>query len=219
MGTYADVFNRIADELGGRTDLLANSTGMSTPPIQLAILDAVNLHQSERFWFNEYRTASAFSTVSGQEFYTSSDWADLATILHIDKISVLISGNRYYMEARTEEYMEDVSLNPNVLGNPEDYSYYNFRLRLYPIPDGAYPMNVLGSKHFTALSANSDANVWTTEAEGLIRAQAKKFLYRDTLMDDVGAARMDRAIAEQLTSLRAQTMRRVPVRKMRATYF
>src|SRR5215472_3707712 len=99
--------NRIADELGARGDLLVPSSNMSASPIQLAIFDAISFWQAERFWFNEYRTTNAFTTVVGQEWYTASDWPDIATILHIDKLSVLISGNRYFMTPRTEQYMED----------------------------------------------------------------------------------------------------------------
>lgn len=211
--------SRIADELGGRSDLQFNSAGMTSSPIQLAILEAVLLWEDTRFFFNEYRTASAFSTVSGQEFYTSSDWADIATIAHIDKLSVLISGNRYFMEPRTAQYMEDVSINPSNTGQPVDYGYYNEQLRFYPIPDGAYPVNVLGTKHFTALSASGDSNVWTTDAEFLIRATAKKILYRDTLMDDLGALRMEKAEKLAETNLRGMTFNRVATTKFTPTYF
>ena len=60
MATYGDLQNRIADELGGRSDLLANSSGLSSSPIQLAILDAVSFWADNRFFFDEYRTAAAF---------------------------------------------------------------------------------------------------------------------------------------------------------------
>lgn len=217
--TFGDLCNRIADELGGRTDLLTASTGLTDSPIQLAILDAVSLWDGERFYFNEYRTTGAFSTVAGQEFYTSSDWADIATIGHIDKLSVLISGNRYFMWPRTEEYMEDISINPSWRGQPVDYAYYNFQLRFYPIPDNAYPVNVLGTKSFAALSSNSDSNVWTTEAEAMIRATAKMYLYRDTLQDDGRAQAMANAMQGEYSSLKGNTFRKAATTRMKPTMF
>lgn len=219
MSTYSQLQYRIADELGGRTELLSPSAGQTLSPIQLAILDAISFWENDRFYFNEYRTAGAFSTVAGQEFYTASDWADIATIQHIDKMSVLISGNRYHMEPRTEQYMEDISMNASWRGQPVDYAYYNFQLRLYPIPDNAYPLNVLGTKEFTALSGASDTNVWTTDGEMLIRATAKQYLYRDTILDDQKAAAMEKSAQQQFSSLKSGTFKRSATLKFQPTTF
>lgn len=219
MGTYSQLQYRIADELGGRTELLSPSTGEVLSPIQLAILDAISSNEDDRFYFNEYRTASAFSTVVGQEFYTSADWADIATIQHIDKLSILISQNRYWMYPRTEQYMEDISMNTSWQGQPVDYSYYNFRLRFYPIPDGVYPVNVLGTKKFAALSDASDTNVWTTEAEQLIRLKAKQYLYRDTILDAEKAAMMEMGAQEQYKLLKGATFKKSATLKFQPTTF
>lgn len=217
--TFADMQNRIADELGGRTDLLAPSAGMTYSPIQLAIQDAVAYWENERFYFNEYRTAGAFSTVAGQEFYTVLDWADIFTIQHIDKLSVLISGNRYFMKPRTEQYMEDISINPSWRGQPVDYSYYNYQLRFYPIPDNAYPVNVLGTQFFTQLTTSSQSNVWTVAAEQLTRATAKWFLYRDTILDDQKASAMQASAQQQFSSLKGGTFKRSATLKFQPTTF
>src|ERR1700686_4097879 len=122
---YGTMQNRIADELGGRADLLANSPGMTSSPIQLAIQDAISYFTDDRFYFNELRQTGAFSTVLNQEFYTAADWGQIPYLWHIDKLSILVSSNRYYMQGRTEQYMEDVSINPRNNGVPIDYSYYN----------------------------------------------------------------------------------------------
>ncbi len=219
MSTYAQLQSRIADELGGRTELLSPSAGEVLSPIQLAILDAIQFWDNERFYFNEYRTAGAFSTVRGQEFYTVADWADIPTIQHIDKMSVLISGNRYHMKGRTEQYMEDISMNVSWLGQPIDYAYYNFQIRLYPIPDNAYPVNILGTKLYTALVNASDTNFWTTDGEMLIRATAKQYLYRDTILDDAKAASMERSAQSQYSSLKGETFKKSATLKLQPTTF
>lgn len=219
MGTFLDMQNRIADELGGRTDLLAPSFGVPLSPIQLAIQDAVSFWENERFYFNEYRTSGAFSTVVGQEFYTVSDWADIPTIFHIDKLSILISGNRYFMTPRTEQWMEDISINPSWSGQPVDYAYYNYQLRFYPIPNGVYPVNVLGTKQFAQLLENSDSNVWTNDAEQLIRLTAKQYLYRDTILDDEKAASMENGATKQFSSLKGGTFKKAASLKFQPTYF
>jgi hypothetical protein len=211
--------NRIADELGGRSDLLSPSAGMGDSPIHLAIYDAIMQWENDRFWFNEYRTTNAFNCVVGQEWYTALDWADIATIKHIDKLSVLISGNRYFMTPRTEEYMENLSINPSWSGQPVDYSYYNFKLRFYPIPNGNYPVNVLGTRYYAPLATDNDSNVWTTVGERLIRATAKLYLYRDTLQDDDRAQSMANAMNFEKSRLSSETQNRTPQTRFRAVNF
>ena len=218
--TYGTMKNRIADELGGRTDLLTASSGMTDSPIALAIQDAIEYRENNRFYFNEIRTSAAFNTVSGQEFYTSSDWSEIPYLQHIDKISILVTGsNRYKMEPRTAQYLEDMSFSDTNTGVPTDYGYYGQKLRFYPIPNGAYPVTFLGTKTFAELTADSDSNVWTDEAEALIRLTAEWFLTRDTLRDDMGAARLERAASQAFSRLKGETFQRSPTLRVVPSYF
>lgn len=224
--TYGDMQNKVADELGGRTDLLTNQTGLSSSPIQMAIQTAIRKWERERFYFNEIRTTGAFTTVLNQEFYTASDAAFIGTLAHIDKMSITMnSANRYWMIARTAEYMEDISVSLTDNGMPVDFCYYGEQIRLYPIPDNAYPVNVLYTKRVAELVSTGDTNIWTNDAEELIRLTAKMILYSDTLMDDVGAQRMLGLIygvpgrTGALYALKAETARRVATSRMRPTYF
>lgn len=220
MTTYGDMQTRIADELGGRADLAAQ--------IQLAIQTAIARWAAERFYFNELRIANAFSTVQGQEFYGASDYAPLATIAHLDKVTVLVSGNRYTLAPRLAQYLEDVSVNPIVQGQPIDYAYYAEQLRLYPIPDNAYPVSLLGTTRFADLVNTGDSNPWTIDAEALIRCEAKMDLYENTLQQPDLGDRMRMLIHGDpskpghrgyLTALKAETTRRAAVGHMRPSYF
>lgn len=217
--TYGDLKNRIVDEMGGRSDLSTASSGLTLTPIEYAILDAVAFWETKRFWFNELRTATAFSTVNLQEFYTSSDWSEIPNLLEIDQITVTVSGARTKIERRTPLWIDEFSLTTTNTGVPTDYAYFQSKLRLYPIPNGVYAVNVMSTKKFTALSATSDSNVWTYEAEPLIRAEAKLRLYRDTLMDDQGSMRMQMAVDRAVAMLRGDSHRRVATNKFRATDF
>ena len=217
--TYGDMQNRIADELGGRADLLANSPGMTASPIQLAIQSAIGYFENDRFFFNELRQTGAFNTVLNQEFYTSADWDQIPYLKHIDKLSVFVTRNRYYMVGRTPQYMEDISINPYNNGVPIDYCYYNEQLRFYPIPNAAYPINFLGTKTFAELSAVGDTNPWVNEAEELIRCRAEFILCRDTLKDAAGALAAASGAKEAYSSLKGETFKRGAALVMRPTYF
>ena len=216
---YGQMQNRIADELGGRSDLLVASSGMNATPIQLAIQEAIHFHENDRMYFNELRQANAFNTVLGQEFYTASDWSQIPYLKHIDKLTVIVSTNRYYMEGRTHQYMEDISINATWNGVPIDYSYYDQQLRFYPIPNGSYPVNFSGTQTFAELVNTSDTNAWVSNAEPLIRCTAKWILNRDTLRDDVGAAREEKAWRQHYTQLKSETMKRGATMRIKPSYF
>lgn len=227
--TYIGFQNQIAWELGQRTDLLTVPAGSNLilSPIQQAIQSAIAKWEREHFYFNEVEDINGFSTVQGQEFYTSADYAPIGTNIHLDKIWVLISSNRYSLNPRTEQYLSDTSLNPSVQGQPIDYALYARTLRLYPIPDGAYPVTFEGTKRFAMLSADTDTNVWLQDAADLIKAEAKLDLLTHTLKRADQAKIQKNAIYGDpddprdhgyLYALQSENVQRTPG-KMRANYF
>lgn len=259
-GQYIDLQNRIADELGARTDLSSQ--------IILAIQTAIAKWERQPFYFNEVYNTALLTTVASQEFYGGpgteipptttralvAGGASSATLANsgniavgtsflfaldngdlyqvsasaiagsvvtfspaipgprsvpsgnqvaiisnaatlkfnlakIDKLHVLVTSNRYPLTVRTWQYLDDVSVNPAVIGLPVDYSYFAGQLRIYPIPDGAYPITVSGIQRLTALVANSDSNAWTLDAEALIRAEAKADIFENVIQEPALADR------------------------------
>lgn len=174
------------------------------------------------------RVMTTLSTATGQEFYDATSWPQIGTQPHIDKMWVFISGNRYSLNPRTEQYLSDTSLNPNVYGQPIDYAYYAEAIRLYPIPDGDYPITIEGTRRFTNLSASTDSNVWTTDAADLIKAEAKRDIYMNILKDKAQADGQSILIYGDpsnpqdqgyIHALRSEGVQRPAVLKARAWYF
>lgn len=226
--TYQGFQNQIAYELGQRSDLLAAPSGLALSPIQQAIQAAIAKWEREHFYFNEVQAINTFNTVAGQEFYTSVDSPYLGTNPHIDKIWVLIASNRYSLNPRTEQYMDDTSLSTSSQGQPIDYAYYAETLRMYPIPDGVYPMSIEGTKRFSTLTLTTDTNVWLQDAADLIKAEAKMDLLENVLKQSDLADRQKRLIygdptvpgdTGYLYALRSESVQRPAVGKMRAMYF
>lgn len=225
MTTYVDMQDRIADELGGRSDLSSQ--------IQLAIQTAIAKWERERFYFNSLivpcANGSPFTTVAGQEFYSSSDYAPIATLAHINKMQLLMSGNRYTLNPRTSQNVADESFASTNQAMPVDYSYYAEQIRFFPIPDNAYPIGLLAAQRLSTLVQPTDTNSWMTDGEALIRCEAKADLYDNILQQPDLADRMRRQIHGDPTlpghrgylyDLRAETRRRTPESgRMRPTYF
>lgn len=212
--TYIQLQIRIADEIGDRTDLLAPLLSASAnSPIKRAIQSAIAKWERERFYFNEvYNSATPlFTTVSGQELYTTSDAAGIATAPDIDELRATISGSRQVLTKRSWGYLEEMSSNPSARGQPSEWAYFGQQIRLYPIPDGAYPIAASRVQRLAALSADADTNVWTQDGFDLIRCEAIANLGRGILRDPELAAQAEAQIYSPrgyLYELKAETARR-----------
>lgn len=195
---YITLQRQVADELGNRTDLLEplSDSSLTLSPIQNAIQSAIAKWEREPFYFNEVWSQNLFNTVSGTELYTTSGEAAnlLANSPDLLRLHIKISNNRYPLRARSWQYIEDVSPSTTATGEPSDYAYLDKSLRLYPIPNGAYPITIGGTERLVALSATTDANCWTQDAYDLIRSEAKLIVAREVLHDDELALRMELAI-------------------------
>ncbi len=221
--TYIVLQKQIADELGDRIDLLTplGDSALTLSPIQNAIASAISKWEREKFYFNEAYTVPWFTTVAGQELYTSADAASIATTPEVDDLHILISANRYAMKKRSWQYLEDMSINPANRGQPFDWAYFAEEIRLYPIPDAAYQVRASRVTRTTALAADSDSNVWTQDGYDLIRSEAKLILAQEVIHDDALATRMKLAIYGDpavpqirgyLSALRGETTRRAKSR-------
>lgn len=205
--TYGSLQARVQDEV------LGSST---TSQIQNAIQDAIASYERESFWFNQIRYYSALTTVSGQEFYSYDDWPPLNAMPHISKVLILAFANRYPLNERTLQWIDDQSISTTWQGLPTDWCFQSGALRLYPVPNGGYPIILDGTIRFAPLVNSTDFNCWTNEAEALIRTEAKRLLFTNISRDAEQAAAMqselmgDPSMGRQgvLAMLRRETTRR-----------
>lgn len=196
MTTQTIMKARIADEFS-RSDL--------TSQIAYAITDAIERYQSERFWFNESRDVT-FSTVASQEYYTSSDNAMIPDLYFIDYAVMTVGGAISILSRYTPELMERLSDNGTQTGEPTSYTYYQKKIRLYPVPTQVYTVRLAGHVKVAAPASDSEAdNVWMTDAERLIRARAKYNLALDVLRDGDIATAQAAAVNEAFEQLKGRT--------------
>src|SRR5262252_6592341 len=128
MTTYADMYTRIGDEIQDST---------LTTQVQRAIQDAIALYEPTRFYFNQ--TIASFSTVANQEYYGAADLADIPLTIEINSLLGTIGGSKFPLQAEDFRQMDRVQ-NGLWLGPPRTFAYYNQQIRLFPIPDQAYPL-------------------------------------------------------------------------------
>jgi hypothetical protein len=171
------------------------------------VLDAVEHHSAERFWFNETR-AHTFVTVAGTTDYTITPGSGVLDFLTIDSLRITVGSNTYAIDRVSPEDYEDLIITTSS-GTPYCWTYYNSTFRLYPNPDAVYTMRVIGHYRLTELSGSSDTNAWTTHARNLIRATSRKYLYGRAPIQEPEKAQLA-AIDEEmeLGRLRRETSRR-----------
>lgn len=166
-GTRGYMIDRIDDEL--------KKSGAMNTQIAACISAAIAIYQKERFRFSESRSVCVFNTVAAQEFYTSSDNAAIATLFAFDYVTALIGATEQdeLIQLQPKD-MELLSQNGTQSGQPTHFSYMNYQIRLYPVPDNVYQIRVAGHMSIAAPASDSEAgNKWMTDAERLIRSRAK----------------------------------------------
>lgn len=195
MTTLATMKNRISDEIS-RADM--------TSQIANAINDAIALYQTKRFYFNETGPdGSTFNTVANQETYTAADDPDIPYMYDVDDVFVTVGVNNFRVK-RIDPTLYRINQMPNFKGQPYQYMFLNQTFSFSPIPNTAYPMQIVGHYKLAAPASDAEANnKWMTDAERLIRSCAKRFLYQDILLDADAATACQAAEIEAFDVLKA----------------
>lgn len=196
MTTLAVLKARITTELR-RSDLASQ--------IADAIATAISAYQGNNFWFNKKRS-STFVTVAAQEFYTSSDDADIGNIEKIDYLTLVNGGTVYTLTEMTGHEGEMLAQVTATSGQPLWFSFYDGSIRLYPVPDAVYTVRVGGTIKVAAPASDAEAsNPWMIEGEALIRHRAKFEIGTHVLFDDKLSAAAATGVEDALTVLRIRT--------------
>lgn len=187
---------RIADELT-RTDL--------TSQIASAIDRAIDHYAARRFWFNEQRVTGVCTP--------NNEYVNYPTGLRVlDAVFARLSagGNPpgYPLEKKSEAEIEEFAQAVNTATQPMLYCTIGSQIRLYPMPNAAYPLTFVGVFDLPALSAPTDTNAWTSDAQDLICARAKYTINRDILRDSDAMTFDKIAVSSAIKRLAGETARR-----------
>lgn len=197
-----------------------DTTGEYTVDIQRAIAAAIRYCERETYYFNETRDVT-FSTIAGQQWYGAAAHEQIPRLVHIQAAyHEDHTGNVSDLHREVPQVLERLSDRNIAKGEPVAYTYFGQRLRLYPMPDGAYNIRLqLGAYRLAPLTSFEIPNAWVTEAYDLIKARAKYILAKDTLKDPQVATEALRDYQDQHRSLKRETTSRSSLGLVRATTF
>jgi hypothetical protein len=197
MSTYVEIVAQVADDLA-RTNIGSQ--------IGAEVNAAIRYYDTKRAWFTEERTLT-FSTVAAQEDYTSADNSYIDDLIRIDGMWSTLSNDKWRICPM--DYVEREGLTPpNDSGRPVYYAYTSRTIRLWPVPDAVYTVRVLGWYRLAALVNDSDTNVWTEEAEDLIRHSARRRVQANVVRDYEGAAATKQLEDEAWSAIDRETILR-----------
>lgn len=203
MTTLLAMKTRVAREV--RRKEYADVGAVFQDAIDDAITSAIEAYQDERFLFNETRDTT-FSTVVDQEFYDSSDDADIGNIVKIDYVKLIVGDSVFDLLPDYPAEIEGAANNATSTGQPGWYVYYAQAIRLYPIPAEVWSVRVAGVYKYAAPATDGEAgNYWMTIAERLIRSRAKYELALHVLRDTELAQTMASSVTEALAQLKRRT--------------
>lgn len=196
--TLGYMLDKIADQIA-RDDL--------TTQIVECVNDAIVFYQPHRFIFSEGRDTS-LSTVIGQEFYGVADDILLGPsgLFAFDYITVTIGTAQFDLPRYQPEDIELLSQSGTQMGQPQCYSYYNYQMRLYPVPDAVYLLTIAAHQRIAAPALPTTVgNPWMVDGEKLIRGRAKYELALNYTQDLDEAQRMTAYVSEQYDEMKART--------------
>lgn len=167
MSTYGEVKARIAREMH-RSDLS----------------DDIVTHMAEAI--REYRGKRRKGGTTTQTFETTEDQAEveIAGLRKVDRVGLVReSGEDVPLTRVSADDMAHMQGSNAEPAEPCHYAWEDDSFKLWPVPDDAYTLNVLGIFDEPALEDDGDENFWTNDGAALIVACTKKTLARDVTLD------------------------------------
>ena len=173
--SLTDLYNRIQFELGDRVDLRSNGA------IAAAVATAISAYQKERFRFNENTPDEfQFNTTANLAYYGSAQDARIPLLYKVDAINYLLAQTTIRMTRESPERIYLSLLTGQVAGPPQNWAWDGDHIIIYPRPNTAYLLTILGYMQLAApTDVNDTTSPWTNAAERLIRTRAKYEIFRN----------------------------------------
>lgn len=162
MATYGQAVDQILSEL-------AKTETSITSFVQQELLQAVDFYSTTRFWFNE--TNIQFVTSLSSVYYPLG----ASGALEIDSVVITIGGIKYDLREENYAVLNELDLG-NTFGQPTRYAWWMENVRLYPVPNASWTVDVSYQQRFATLSASGDSNAFLTHGLEMIKARVHKNL-------------------------------------------
>ena len=204
MTTYAQLKTQIENEL---------DASELSDEISLAVHSAIRFYEAEHNYLAEVRATAP--TEIAQQYYSMPD-----DFVELDALNVTVNLHTYPVNIRTPQWMDahydSVS---TYTGAPVDASIYGQELRLQPVPDATYTLEMAYRYTIAPPLSASDSNVWTNQLQDLVRSRAKWDVFLNTMQDPERAQGQKQAEMEAFDMAERKRLRSMRSGKITPTYF
>jgi hypothetical protein len=165
MGTLAAMETRIIAELH-RDDVATQ--------VDDYINDAINHYSRFRFWFNE-KSKTFLTRTDSLDTYDSYALPD--DFVKLDSLVITVNNTAIPLRQISPREMDELYINSTDEGEPSHFALYQKQYRLWPSPSKIWTVTQYYLFNIPPqLTGSTSPNMWTENAEELIRTRAKKLL-------------------------------------------
>lgn len=178
MTTLAQIRTRVARKIKN-----PDMTGSITSAVITEEINrSIRFYERYRFNFNE---DMATITLTANTQVVPSIPSDLSSPLYVNGLMVIDA----QVKVNLQKLLPDDFFNrdQDQTGRPAFWTYRDGQFLLLPTPDSAYPLKFRYLKAYADLSADSDTNDFTDNAEDLIMLHTVKNLYAEDKQDPESA--------------------------------
>lgn len=174
MATYQELQDRI------NTDYL--NRGNFIEQTKAGIKAGIRHYENRRWAFNE--TSVALATSAGVSFVEFP-----SNFISLDKLQLTDNGIDYKLIRRDLDWILDAN-SQRTENVPTDYTIYQNRINLSPIPDDAYALPIYYIKRLPELTAQTDTNEWLDPPwVDIIAYHAAKLVWGVSIRNDAETAK------------------------------
>lgn len=175
MATFVQMKDYVSTRL-----IDSNNEAVSAATVGQAINDSIAYWKFRRFWFNEAAYSANFTV---QDATIPLPNMFLVPVTDTGGFFVSYSNIRYPLTKISDTEYDQLYLD-NGYGLPRVYARVGGAYEAYPIPDQAYSCHTRYLKDYNDLSADSDTNDFTDNADRLINLWALANLSAELRQDD-----------------------------------
>lgn len=174
MATFQELQDRI------NTDYL--NRGNFIEQTKAGIKAAIRHYENRRWAFNE--TSVALATSAGVSFVDFPD-----NLITLDFVQITDNGITDKLNIRDHEWL--LEANSDLVQNlPSDFSTYQHRINLHPVPAGVYAIPIHYIKRLPELVAQTDTNEWLESPwVDIIAYHAAKLVWGVSIRNDSETAK------------------------------
>ena len=162
VATFGDLKDRVARDL---EPYLGRLNG---DEIGQAVLDAIEHHADQPFWFLDHVSTGLATTA----LQASDDLP--ADLIKLDTVTLQQGDDDFPLEPLPWDIYREWQTTPSATtGQPNWYSFYQSKIWWYTTPDQAYPYTLYYRRRLPVLADDDDTSDWITYGWRMLRQSAK----------------------------------------------